>query len=243
MSRGCHLRAFAWLLLSVGAAATASAAGYELIGGWEGESDRGYGFLMPVVIVDLEPRRALVVSGSLNHLRYPVPGPGGVTEVESPGADFSLGYRWRKPRLTATFGPGFSSKRTTRRAPNGVESRETESGLTAQGTLFVDATPLTNLNLIASYSDANEYLWSRAGAKRRLTNRDSSRPRSLLLGVELTLQGNDEVESRSLGGLLEIAFHRARGSLQLRTGYSDVELADGSTRSEPYLGVGFYKAF
>ncbi|HUO85412.1 MAG TPA: cellulose biosynthesis protein BcsS [Thermoanaerobaculia bacterium] len=216
----------------------------ELILGWEGEESRGYGFVMPVFRFGPDgPGSSIVLRPAASYLYYSLPEPGGETDVTSPGAAIGIAYRWSGPRATFTIGPGYEFRSTKRRFASGAETEEDETGINVQGDLFFNITPLTNLNLIASYGDANEYVWVRGGIKRQITNTDFSGPRSLIVGLEATRQGNDEIETNQIGALLEFGFPRARGSLQFRGGLSDTEFAGGASDTGPYFGIGFYKAF
>ncbi len=106
------------------------------------------------------------------------------------GASAALGYRLRAARLSATLGAGYALRRTLRRLSVGPSSRFTEPGLTFQGDLFFQAKPLTNVNAIVSYADANRYLWARTGVKRQFTNTQFRGPVALAIGAEGTAQGH-----------------------------------------------------
>jgi hypothetical protein len=221
----------------------AAGSGQEFVGGWEGGTTRGYGFGMPVFSKELGGGNFLVVRGSGSFLYYKIPDATGDTRVRSPGISGGLAYRFRTPRLSLTIGPGYEVRWKRSRLSDGSELRETERGINAQGDIFFQATPLTNLNLIASYGDANRYVWSRAGVKRQVTNTKFERSTALALGLELTAQGNREIRAYQAGGLFEIMFLRARGSIQLRAGYAQERYPSGLRFDRPYFSIGLYKAF
>jgi hypothetical protein len=219
-----------------------AAEGQELIAGWEGASGRGYAFLSPVLGVQLSQRHALVIRGAASYLYYEFPEAAGITDVTSPGAAAGLAYRLRGRRATATIGPGFELRRTTRQPSAGTRSRATERGLTAQGDIFFQPTPLTTLSLIASYGHANRYIWTRLGLKRQVTNPRFTEPAALGLGLEVTGQGNRDVRSYQAGAVFALDLVRASASLQLRGGYARLSYADASKESRAYFGAGFYQA-
>jgi hypothetical protein len=217
--------------------------GQELIAGWEGDGSRGYAFASPVLSVGLGAHHALVLRGAVSYLYYGFPDSGGSTAVRSPGASAALGYRLRAARLSATLGAGYELRRTLRRPSVGPSSRFSEVGLTFQGEVFVQATPLTNVNAIVSYGDANRYLWARTGVKRQLTNTRFRGPVALAIGAEGTVQGNRDAHAYQAGLLVALEFPRARGSLQFRAGYTRLQYPDQTAESKPYFGVGLYRAF
>ncbi len=215
----------------------------ELVGGWEGDGPDGYAFLSPAWGVDLGGGDSLVFRGAASYLYYTTHDAGGSTDVSSPGGSLGLAFRYRTPRLTLTFGPGYEARQTRRSPATGTSETVQERGFTLQGDAYFQATRLTTLTAIASYGDANRYAWARAGLKRQVTNTSFTEPTALLLGVELTGQGNYEIHTAQAGGLLEVAFLKAHGSLQLRGGFSRSTYRDGSRQQRAYFGLGFYRAF
>jgi hypothetical protein len=226
--------------------------GQELVAGWEGYGQRGYGFVSPSYSFDLNPHPAGVVNatnysfllrGSGSYLYYTTPQTGGVTDVTSPGVSFGGALRLQTRRLTLTFGPSYEVRWTQDKLSAGQVTHTLEHGIMAQGDAYFQATPLTNLNGIISYEDANQYVWSRVGIKRQVTNAHFTAPRALSVGGEFTVQGNNQIRVYEGGGLFEIAFLRAHASLQFRSGYSREEYPDDSVKTVPYFGAGLYFDF
>lgn len=152
-----------------------------------------------------------------------------------------MAMRYTTPDVTVTVGPGYEV-RQTRRLAAGSETTVHQRGVTLDGNIFAQVAPLTMASLLASYGAANKYHWVRAGVKRQVGG-FASDVTAWHLGGDVTLQGNQDVKSRQLGGVLEAAFARGAGSLQLRAGYSHRTNPDGSSKSEPYLGIVVYQAF
>ncbi|MBI4421366.1 MAG: cellulose biosynthesis protein BcsS [Gemmatimonadetes bacterium] len=220
-----------------------AASGQELIAGWEGDRDRGYAFVNPVLSVRLGAHHALVVRGAASYLYYQFPDLSGPTRVTSPGLAAGVAYRVRGPRVTATIGPGFELRRTERRPMGGARARVTERGMTVQGDVFFQPTPLTSVSVIVSYGHANRYFWSRAGLKRQVTNTRFTGRMAWGLGVEGTAQGNEDARAYQVGALVALELLRARGSVQVRGGYTRLAYPSGTAEARPYAGAGTYWAF
>lgn len=217
--------------------------GHEVVAGWEGSAERGYTFVAPALTLHQGGQFSWILRGSLSYLYYDFPEAGGDTKVRSPGQSLGFALRYTTPTLTATLGPGYEVRQTRRKPAAGGEIEDDEYGATLEGSVFVQATPRTVVSLLASYGDANDYYWVRGGVKQQVGGAAATDAIAWHLGAELTSQGNEDVESRQLGGVLEAAFLRAQASLQLRAGYSRQENPDASRQSDPYFGVGLYHAF
>lgn len=218
-----------------------AASGQELIAAWEGDQARGYTFVS--VVFSVGGPVALTVSPTASFLYYEVPDGTDRTRVRSPGASIAAGLRVRTARVTMTAGLGFETRRTVRESGPGPGTLQQESGLIVHGTVFAQATRLTNINAIVSYSNANQYIWARGGLKQQLTNRRFRDPVALAVGIETTAQGNADVRAYQAGGVFEIAFVRAAGSVQLRAGLGRHQYRDGTAERRPYFGIGFYRAW
>lgn len=234
------------LLVSFGAvvalAVTAEgAAAQDVVAGWEGDDRRGYVFVAPTAAVDVSPSQSLLlrVSASLLYYGSEADGP---TDVTAPGASVGIGYRFRTARVSAAVVGGYEVRRI-RRSSSILQPHAWERGGSASGELFVAATRLTQFSAMAAYGAANRYVWSRAGLKQQITNRDFSGPRAISLGLEATAQGNRDVTTYQLGTVVEWTWLSAESSLQLRAGYGRSEFPDGREQNRPYLGVGLYRAF
>ena len=231
-------------LLGVLASLIAGAsAATEVVAGFEGSSTRGYAFVSPAYAVPANQGMAWVVRGALSYLYYDFRDDGGRTKVRSPGESLAVLFRYSSPQLTADIGPGYEVRQTRRDLASGGHTNVNEHGVTIAGDVFYQVTPLTNLNLIATYGDANHYTWVRGGVKRQITNVDGRDATSMYVGAEVTGQGNSDGHTAEVGGLFEVAFPQERASLQLRAGYSRLRNPDGTHESHPYFGIGYYQAF
>lgn len=217
-------------------AASVPAAAHDVVAGWEGGSGRGYAFVAPSWHVAGDAALSWHARASLSHLYYEFSEAGSTTRVRSPGQFLGLALRHSTPGLAVSIGGGYEERQTRRRTVSG-ERKVRERGAVIDGNMFLQAAPGTVLSLLASYGEANEYFWTRAGIKHALANSGWH------AGLELTAQGNDDVKARQAGTVIELAFPRSQASLQFRVGYSRRENPDGTRESEPYIGIGFYRAF
>jgi hypothetical protein len=229
------------ILFSLG---TTNAFAQEIIIGWEGSPSNGYGFVMPVVSVPkTDTSSAFVIRPAVGYLYYNFREAGGLTDVTSPVVSIGIAYRLRLPRVSMTLGPGLEVRWEHRKQANGTRIDKTQTGATASADLFIQANSHTNLSVIATYSQTNRYLWSRAGIKRQITNSDFRGSSPISIGAEVTGQGNHDVRQVQLGGLMEVGFLSAHSSLQFRSGYARLLFIDGSIETRPYFGIGLYRAF
>ncbi len=221
-------------------AASLTALGQELIGGYEGGPGNGYSFGSSVFSIPSTGTNSLVVRPTFSYLYYNYQDTGGFTDVSSPGIGMTLGYRLRAGRLTFTAGPGVETRWEHRNYPNGATTGKTLLGATGMAEAFFQANSLTNLNLIGNYTQNDRYTWVRGGLKRQITNRDFKRSTAWLIGPEVTGQGNRDVRQYQAGGVVELALLPSHVSIQFRSGYGHLQFHDGSTDQRPYFGLGFY---
>jgi hypothetical protein len=230
------------------------ASAQELVAGWEGYGQRGYGMISPSYSFNLNPHSGVqgvfngpsysfLVRGSASYLYYQTSNTSGITQVTSPGVSWGGALRLQTRRLSLTFGPSYEVRWTQDKLPTAQVTHTLEHGIMAQGDAYFQATPLTNVNGIISYENSNGYLWSRFGVVRQVTNPHFTAPHALSIGAEFTAQGNNQILVYEGGGLFEIAFLREHVSLSFRGGYSRAQYPDNTVQTAPYLGVGLYFDF
>jgi hypothetical protein len=228
--------------------------GQELVTGWEGYGQRGYGMVQPSYGFNLNspssvqgvvstPAYSILLRGSASYLYYPTSDASGITQVTSPGVSWGGALRLQTRRLTLTFGPSYEVRWTHDKLPSGQITQTLEHGIMGQGDAYFQATPLTNVNGIISYENSNGYLWSRFGVVHQITNPHFTRPHALSIGGEFTAQGNNQIVVYEGGGLFEIAFLREHASVSFRGGYSREQYPDHAVHTAPYLGAGLYFDF
>lgn len=221
----------------------AMAGSFDMVTGWEGNETQGYTFFSSTYNTAIGKNVYIVFRASANYLYYEFYDVDRRTDVRSPGTDAGIALRFNIGRASLSLGPGYEIRQTERNYENGGSTEKTEEGYNLQGSLYLQAASHTILQIISSYSDANEYIWTRGGIKYQLTNKNYQGPTALSLGVEFTGQGNDDKNTLSGGILFEIAFVRKKLSIQMRTGYPFYDSEESSEDSKPYFGAGLYKAF
>lgn len=222
---------------------SSGATGQEVVAGWEGEPGRGYGFISPAVSLPLRGAHLLLLRGTVSYLYYDSHESSAASDVVSPGASLGAAYRLRAPRLSATLGGGIELRRTRRRSGPAPAATAVERGVVVQGDVFFQTAPLTYLNAIVSYGEANRYLWARAGVKRQVTNTEFGGRVAFVVGLEATVQGNPDVRAYQGGVLFALDEVRTHVSVQLRAGYARLRYASKAGEPAPYFGLGLYAPF
>jgi len=215
----------------------------ELVGGWEGGPHNGYGFASPTFAIPLTHGNEAIIKPTAGYLYYDYRDAGGVTNVTEPKLSLEAGYRYSGARVTATIGPMIEVLWERKVPQFGPHTDRTHVGAALAGDLYLQATRLTSLSLGASYDAIDRYSWGRASVKRRVTDLSFSAPFAVLVGAEVTGQGNKDVGQFGGGGIVEFAFDKGESSVQIHGGYSELSFSDHSTDSRPYIGVGLYHHF
>lgn len=218
------------------------APGQELIAGYEGDGEGGYGFATLVFEAPKDKPRAFVLRLTGSYLHYGYPEAGGDTEVDSPGGALAVGLRLRGGRTTFTIGPGIEVRQKTSAFASGSEVEETLVGAVLQADLYSMPSPTTALFAFASWNGADDYLWGRAGGKLQVSNRSFAGSASWLVGAQVTAHGNDEVDVVQVGPLVELSL-KTGGSFQLHGGWSWRGYPAAPSRSQAYAGLSYYRRF
>jgi hypothetical protein len=166
----------------------------------------------------------------LGSLRYEFDDGNAPVEVKSTFITPTVGYQFRGPvTYSIALGATWNEEEEAR---NTRTDTTDESGAVVQfGAAHYGATE--SIELLASYSDPTEFVWSRLRAKRRVAYIHDE----IFFGGEVFWMGNDDFDSYGGGALLE-----ARGdvlSVLLKAGASD----SGDTGSGVYGGVEFGLSF
>ena len=214
----------------------------EVAAGWEGDERRGYAFTAPTVSFPLAESHALVFRASVSFLYYEYPLFDGQVVVTSPGVGGGIGYRLQSRHVNATVTTGYEVRETQRAEPARTLKAE-ERGPYAAAEVFVSAGSLTKISTIANYGQANFYKWVRSSVTRQLTNTRFEHPRAIGAGLDVTIAGNRDLLTEQFGGVFVWDWFRAKGSLQLRAGYSRSLSSGALVDRHPYVGAGFYRHF
>jgi hypothetical protein len=222
---------------------------WELIGGYEGDNQSsGYGFVGPAYNHPLSDNLAVTGRVFASFLHYKFTNDiGGETTVHSPGFSPAVGLRFGHGttfKVTVGYAGKDEHREITDRSGR-IVSDETrwKSGLNLGGELYWNLSKRDNIHAIANFSTADDYLWSRAGYKRQVSNTDWKGGTTWYVGGEVITQGNKDIWSNSIGALAEVLFVPVRFSVMFRGGYKHSSFDVGDPKSGPYFGVGIYKRF
>lgn len=171
---------------------------------------------------------------TVSYLRYRINEAGGQTEINSPGISTGAMYRWNLRNTSAGFGAGYEMRWTERRAPNGIATTERQQGPIVEGDIAQRFAARTSGRIAGRWSGANEWRAVSAELRQEIT-------RSLRVGPQIILQGNEDISVLSAGGFVEIPL--GDSALQFRAGQARIEHRDGTTQSEPYFSAGIVVPF
>lgn len=233
------------------AAQTAPGSYWEWIGGAEVDTDGlFFGFIGPQWNRPLNDNVRLTLRAYMNWLQYEFEDNGGITKVSGPGVSTRVGLKFGD-RNTFGIGAGPSFKWRGRdfedlngnkiEGPDDAEDEDMEIGFNVGADAYINATDRDVLHGIVSYDTVDKYLWSRAAYKRQITNLDWKETWAHSLGVEGIAQGNDDIRTLMLGGLVEFTHAPSSTSLMFRAGFKRSSFDAADDRTGPYFGVNFYK--
>jgi hypothetical protein len=225
-----------------------AAPSWALLGGYERDSHgSSYGFIGPAYVSPVRPGLAWTARLFGSYLTYEFSDLSSTTEVRSPGASASVGLRFgERNTFTVMAGPAVAWRTATVTPVAGgaeIETSETRWGANVGAEAYLNPTTHSNVQGLVNYNTTDKYLWSRAAFKQQITNLSGSGTTALSLGVEGIAQGNDDIRSLQGGGLLEVAHTPSAFSVTFRAGYKRSTYEVGPSKTGPYFGVGFYKAF
>jgi hypothetical protein len=228
---------------------------WEVIGGLEFDTDgMMYGFLGPQWNRRLNDNTRLTARAYANWLQYEFDEPGGTTKVSGPGVSTQIGLKFGdRNTFKVGAGPSFKWRTGTFTSNDGTEfdiddldddgevDDDLEIGFSVGADAYLNPTDRDNVHAIVNYETVDEYLWSRLAYKRQITNLDWQGTWAHFLGAEGILQGNDDIRTMMLGGLVEFAHGASRSSVMLRAGFKRSTFDEADDRTGPYFGINFYK--
>lgn len=217
--------------------APAALAGGELVAGWEGDTERGYGYVSPSWQVGSIPWSTVTVSAS--DLYYTYLAPAGEIRVQSPGVAVGPDLRFRRGVTDWRIGAAVEARDESETSASGT-TRNARIGPLAALDVYHGG-DLVIAFLDASYGGAVHYTWARCGALRTLAPSDAMIVPGV--GLELTGQGNADSQSYAAGILAQVAPRGLDAAVQLRLDWSTPSLAARAGRPALHAGVTFYRAF
>jgi hypothetical protein len=227
------------------AAVTPAPAFWELISGYEGDTDgSGYSFFGPSYVRPIRPGLSWTARAFGNYLTYQFSELDGATHVRSPGVNSAIGLQFGdKSFFRVLAGPEVKWRRTEVTGANGAIATRTDTrlGANAGGEMYANPTSHNNVQGIVNYNTSDTYTWGRLGFKEQINNHAWEGPNTAFLGVEGIAQGNHDIRSRQLGGFFEITHVPAKVSVVFKAGYKRSTFNVGPDKTGPYFSVGFYR--
>jgi hypothetical protein len=225
---------------------TAGGSYWTLIGGLEFDTDgMMYGFFGPTWNKPLRDDLELQVSVRPNFLQYEFEENGGTTKVSGPGLSTQVGLKFGdRNTFKVGAGPSFKWRGETFTDAAGNETEfdsDMEVGFSVGADAYLMPTDIDNVHAIVSYDTVDDYLWSRLGYKHQITNHGWQDTWAHFLGAEGIWQGNDDIKTLMLGGLVEFVHAPSTTAIMLRAGFKRSSFDTADDRTGPYFGINFYK--
>ena len=233
---------FGWLAMS----AFAEPPRGEVILGWNGNTDHGYGFLtvQKALVRGEDAHSSLVLRGTISELYYTWNDTGVLNQVESPGVAVGPGFNFTTQHFALGVGVGFEARRDSRTiGADPVPLRTVELDASLSGNVGWRPGAGTAFYGLATFSAVHQNLWARIGAIQQvipITKRGTDV--SLWLGPEATTLGGAETHLFEIGGVAEIPLPEIHTAFSVRAGMS-VQRLDDQTVRQPTVGVGMYWSY
>jgi hypothetical protein len=219
---------------------------WEVIAGLEFDTDGTlFGFAGPQWTRPLNDNLAVTARAYANWLQYEFEENGGTTKVSGPGLSTQVGLRFGgRNWLRVGAGPSFTWRDQTFTNAAGAEiegDSDMDIGLSVGADAYMNPTDRDNIHALVNYETTDEYLWSRLGYKHQISNYDWQGTWANFLGAEAIWQGNDDIRTLMLGGLVEFVHAPSSTAIMLRAGFKRSSFDVGDDRTGPYFGINFYK--
>jgi len=224
----------------------ASDSTWEVIGGLEFDTDgMMYGFVGPQWTRPINDDVKLTARAYFNWLQYEFDELGGTTKVSGPGISTQVGLKFGdRNTFKVGAGPSFKWRGETFTAANGTETEldtDMEVGFSVGGDAYLNPTERDNVHALVNYETVDDYLWSRLGYKHQITNFDWQSTWAHFIGAEAIWQGNDDIRTLMLGGLVEFVHAKSSTAVMLRGGFKRSTFDTADDRTGPYFGINFYR--
>jgi hypothetical protein len=218
---------------------------WDLVGGFEFDTHgTTYSHFGPGWTRPLNDNLAFQLRLGPSYLTYEFDSPEGRTRVRRPGFAITPGVKFGTTNwFSVGAGPTFQRKHETLATFDGTEfeDKDWETGLNVNGQAYLNPTDRLNVHGSASYSTNDEYLWSRLGVKRQLSNFSWGDRFTHYLGGEVMAQGNDDIRQLQVGALFELLHAPSSMSIMLRGGVKRSSFEFDDDQTGPYIGIGLYR--
>jgi hypothetical protein len=212
----------------------------EVIAGWSGNTDQGYGFVTYQPALLRSEDASVLLRATVSQLYYTFPDALGLNEVGSPGVSVGPGFVYTPGDFTLGVACGFGVRRSTRKVELVLD--ETTLGIDALLTGDVSFRPQQKAALYSSFSfsAANAYLWARVGAMASIVPfLRANPPVAMWAGFEVTSNGNFESRLLELNPVIEVPIRDIHAVFSVRSGVA-LERVGGTLVTAPTFGAGVY---
>lgn len=211
----------------------------EVIAGFSGNTDQGYGFATFQPALLRSEDASIVLRGTVSQLYYAFLDQGTLNEVGSPGLSIGPGFTYTPGDVGFGMAVGVGVRRSTRTID---VLTATTYDIDALLTGDVTWRPQQKASLYGqfSFSAANPYLWARVGAMASAVPLlRANTPVAVWLGFEVTTNGNFESRVLELGPVVEVPIRDIHTVFSARGGLS-LQRAGGELEQAPTIGLGVY---
>lgn len=212
-----------------------------LIAGGEVDT-RGQGFSYLGMDLTQGIYENISISGRLipNYLTYKYRSGNEMIRASSPGAYAVAGIKlaWGQTRVGLFGGTEYRDTHLSPDVKNAEVRGNTFAGL-VQGEFDSWLPSRTNLNLFASFSGTDGFLYERGKVKQQITNLDFKKASTINVGVEEFYGRNPDFREIGVGLIVELFYIPRKFSLALRGGYKH----DSTFGNGAYGGLELYKGF
>jgi hypothetical protein len=227
-----------WLALT----ASAEPPRGEVVTGWSGNADHGYGFLnvQKAVVRGDDAHSSLSLGATVSQLYYTWSDGGIENRVDSPGVAAGPSFGYATEHLGIGAGIGFEARRDLHSIDGGEPVPTTELDASLSGNIGLRPGAGTAIYTMATFSAVNQNLWARLGAIQQVVPLIERGTRvSLWLGPEVTILGGRETHLLDLTGVAEVPFRKLHATLSARAGVS-LQQQEGATVKQGTGGAGVY---
>jgi hypothetical protein len=228
------------LLLGLDTTASAQPPRGEVILGWAGNLDRGYGFVEGLPSLGRSEDASVVLALSASELYYQYFDGFRNVNVTSPGASIGLGFEYAPDTVSFSLATSFEARRTVRTAEDLEPEEEIQLTAALASNVYWRAGRRTSLYANATFTGANAWFWSRIGGIHQVIptyRRDTAT--SLWLGLEASASGNPDTKILDLGAVAELPVRAWHTSFDVRGGLEVVDAGLGVVEGGT-VGLGAY---
>lgn len=212
----------------------------EVVTGFSGNFDQGYGFVTFQPALLRSEDASFVLRASVSQLYYTFLDGPSVNEVGSPGVSVGPGFVYTPGNFSLGLGVGLGLRRSTRQVEGSLADRTVELDASLTGDVQWRPQQKAAIYGLFSFTAANPYLWARVGATMSVIPfLRTNAPVALWVGGEATSNGNFESRQLELGPVIEVPVRDLHMVFSARGGVA-LQQIEGNFVQSPTAGLGVY---